>query len=144
MERIRLMVVRRVGVEEAPVDGVVGGLRRKSVRISPPLASLGWGWEMSPNDEPLCRRVDLARWVARKRHSDASVRRIPATRPGKKPTRTADVGNLLQDASARGVVPFEFATGITEAGCVLVEEVVGDEAVEVGEDEDAGAGGAFC
>jgi hypothetical protein len=140
MERILVMVFRRVGVEEAPVDGVVGGLRRKSVRISPPLAPLGWGWEISPNDEPLCRRVDLVRCVARKRHSDASVRRTPATRPGKNPTRTAGVGNLLQDAVARGVVPFEFVTGITEADCVLVEEVVGDEAVEDGEDEDVGVG----
>ena len=41
IERIRVMVCRRPGVEEALVEGVPGCLRRKSVRISPPLAPLG-------------------------------------------------------------------------------------------------------
>jgi hypothetical protein len=54
---MRVMVLRRPGVEEALVDGVAGCLRRKSVRISPPLAPLGCGSEMFPKEEPLCRRV---------------------------------------------------------------------------------------
>lgn len=143
MERMRVMVCRRAGVDEAPVEGVAGCLRKKSVRISPPLAPLGWGSEMFPNEEPLCRRVDdLWRWAAQ-RHIIANARSAPATRPGKKPTRTAEAGNLLQDAAVRAVVLFPLMTGITEADCVLVDEVVGDEAVDEGEEEVAvGAAGA--
>ena len=129
-----------MGTEEASVEGVAGCLRRKSVRISPPLAALGCGSEMFPNEEPLCRRFALWRRAAR-RHTLASVRNTPAKRPGKNPTRTAMAGNLLQYAAAKGVVPFEIVIGITDAARVLVEDVVGDELLEDGEDEDAGSGG---
>jgi hypothetical protein len=137
MERTRVIVFRRVGVEGAPVEGVDGCLRRKSVRISP----LGWGSEMLPKDEPLCLRVDL-RWCAPRRQIVATATSAPATKPGKKPTRTAVAGNLLHDATARGVVPFVLVTGTTEADWVLVEEVVGDEEVAEGEVEEVGTGGA--
>jgi len=90
---------------------------------------------MSPNEEPLRRRVGVSRRV--KIQTAISARSAPATRPGKNPTRTAMVGNLLQDA-ARGIVPFVFVTGITEADCVFVEEAVGDK---VEEEEDVGVGG---
>jgi hypothetical protein len=136
MERTRVIVFRRVGVEGAPVEGVDGGLRRKSVRMSAPL---GWGSEIFPNEEPLRLRVDL-RWWAPRMQIVATVLRMPATRPGKKPTRTAGAGNLLQDSVIRAV-PFVLVTGITEADCVLVEDCVGD-AVGAAEEEDVGVGGA--
>lgn len=135
MERTRVIVFRRVGVEGAPVDGVEGCLRRKSVRMSAPL---GWGSEMLPKEEPLYRLVDLWRWAPRKQIV-AMVMRAPATMPGKNPTSTAVAGNLLQD-SAIGAVPFVLMTGITEADCVLVEECVGDVVAEA-EAEDVGVGG---
>lgn len=138
IDRTRVIVFCRLGVLEAPVDGVEGCLRKKSVRISAPL---GCGSEMLPKDEPLCLRVDLRRWAPR-RQIVATVMRMPARRPGKNPTRTAVTGNLSQDASVSGVVPFVFVTGTTEADCVLVEDCVGDAAVEEGEEEDVGAGGA--
>lgn len=50
-ERTRCTVFRRPGVlDVATVDGVCGGLRRKSVRISP---LLGWGSDIFPKEEPL-------------------------------------------------------------------------------------------
>ena len=80
------------------VLGVCGIFRRKSVRISP---VLGCGSEIFPNDEPLCRRA----WFRRRapsRQMLATVRRMPRTRPGKKPTRTAATGNLSQETAAMG------------------------------------------
>lgn len=50
-------------------------------------------------------------------------------------------GILLQDAAARGVVPFPLVTGTMEADWVLAEEVVGEAVDEVAE-EDVGVGGA--
>ena len=67
---------------------------------------------------------------------------MPVRRPGKNPTRTAVAGNLSQDASLTAVVPFVLVTGTTEADSVLVEDCVGDAAVEEGEEEDVGVGGA--
>jgi hypothetical protein len=48
------MVFRRVG---EPLEGVVGGLRRKSLRIS----DVGCGSEMLPKEEPE-RRFLALRW----------------------------------------------------------------------------------
>jgi len=134
IDRTRVIVFCRLGVLGAPVEGVEGCLRRKSVLMS---AAMGCGSEMLPKEEPLCRRVDLRRW-APKRQIDATVRSAPATSPGKNPTRTAVAGNLSHDSAVSGAVPFVVVTGTTDADCVLVEEVVGEPAGE----EDVGAGGA--
>jgi len=130
MERIRVMVFRREGVEPAPVEGVAGCFRRKSVRISAPL---GCGSEMFPNEDPLFRREDLWRCAA-KRHIDRTARSAPAMRPGKNPTRSAVTGNWLQGLAVAAFGQFEVTgTGIALADCVLVED-----AVEEGAEEDAG------
>ena len=46
------------------------------------------------------------------------ARSAPRTRPGKKPTRSAVIGNLLQDSPAAGD---SFATGVTEVETRVVE-----------------------
>jgi hypothetical protein len=50
---------------------------------------------------------------------------------------TAVAGNLSHDIALQ-VVPFEMLTGTTDAAWVLVEEVVGEEAVDEGEEADVG------
>ena len=96
------------------VDGVCGGFRRKSVRTS----ELGCGSEMFPNEEPLFRREEaLLRRRAPRRQMLASVRIIPRTNPGKKPARTALVGNLLELVSVSGEEGFVVeAAGLLVAG----------------------------
>ena len=136
MDRTRVIVFCRLGVLGALVEGVEGCFRRKSVLMS---AAMGCGSDMLPKEEPLWRRVDLRRCAPR-RQTVAMVRSAPATSPGKNPTRTAAMGNFSQDSAVSGAVPFVVVTGTTDADCVLVEEVVGDEAVGERED-DVGAGG---
>ena len=127
-ERTRCTVLRRAGVPSLTVDGVCGGLRRKSVRMS----LLGCGSEMFPNEDPLRRRWALRR-CAPNRQMLATVRRTPNTRPGKKPTRTAVIGNLSHEA-VRGVVLF-FAGAEEDVGdgldCVEAAVEDGDEELDV-------------
>jgi hypothetical protein len=99
---------------------------------------------MLPKDEPLFRRFDFRRDTPR-RQIVATVRRIPASNPGKKPTITAVVGNFSQDFAENGLVSLVLVTGITEADWVLlgvwVEEAVGEDEEDL-EDEGAGGGEA--
>ena len=141
IDRMRFTVFRRMGVEEAPDEGVAGCLRRKSVRMSVPL---GWGSEMLPKEDPLCLREEVFRRDTPRMHIADTVRRIPAMKPGKNPTSIARAGNLSQ-VSFVGIVPFVFVTGTTEADCVLIKEVVRDAAMEEEVGEEVGAGGGdFC
>lgn len=48
----------------------------------------------------------------------AAARSAPRTRPGKKPTRRAVMGNLLQDAVSWGD---SFVTGVTDVEAPVVE-----------------------
>ena len=93
-ERTRWTVGWRDGMVLA-VDGDSGCLRKKSVRMS----LCGWGSEMFPKEEPLWRRDTLRFPRAPRKQILAMERSMPRTRPGKKPTRMAVIGNLLQDAA---------------------------------------------
>ena len=84
----------RVGVLPTSVEGVFGTLRRKSVRSS----DCSRGEEMLPNEEPDLRRSSLRWRCAPSRQIDPIVRRMPTTRPGKNPTKTACVGKGAQFA----------------------------------------------
>lgn len=86
-DRTRVMVFCLWGVPPAEVDGVCGILRRKSVRTS----LVGTGSDIFPNEEPLLRWDALRR---PRQHTTRRERRTPRERPGKKPTRSASVGNL--------------------------------------------------
>lgn len=120
-ERTRCTPVIRLS---AVLDGVWGGFRRKSVRMS----LLGCGSLMLPKEEPLRRRSELRRRAPR-RQTLAIVRRMPSSRPGKKPTRTAPTGNLSQWETVQlavGVAP-----GFAEVvGTMVVEVEVDAEGTE--------------
>lgn len=94
-----------------------------------------------PKDDEEPRRAALRRREAPRRQIVRSVRRIPRTRPGKKPTRTAPAGKLLQVAVI-GIVELlwvEEDVGAEDAEvALLVEEKVGDVVAEVLEEEDVG------
>lgn len=116
------------------VEGVCGGLRRKSVRMS--LRLLGWGSEMFPKEEPLRLRSALRRREPRMQ-TPAMVSRIPAARPGKNPTRTAVAGNLLH---SWGMITGVFVEGEEEDVELGWVEELGDAEPE---DEDDPPGTAF-
>jgi hypothetical protein len=80
---------------EVPVEGLLMGLRRKSVRMS--VVAMGCGSLMLPNDDSERLLVDERRWAPRAQ-TEAIVRSTPKTNPGKKPERTAATGNLAQFA----------------------------------------------
>lgn len=64
----------------------------------------------------------------------ATVRRMPRTRPGKKPTRTAAVGNLAQEATGRA--PVFVAEELAELAIVdVLKEKVVDVECAVDEEE---------
>lgn len=143
MDFIRWTVCRRSGVLATIVDGVWGGFRRKSVLMS----LLGWGSEMLPKEEPLRLRAAFRRREPRMQ-TPAIESRIPAARPGKKPARTAVVGNLLQ----AGVITTgvfvegdedEVEVGADEGFVNLVVEDAGELAPEFDEGAAAGLGTAF-
>lgn len=115
MERMRVLVLVRRGVLPPEVDGVMGNLRRKSVRTS----LVATGSEMLPKSglflRPSLRRQALTRQRARR------VKRMPMAMPGKRPARMAPMGNLLQ-VGDRGLM----AIG------VLVEDDAEDGDIEEG------------
>ncbi|EHL03325.1 hypothetical protein M7I_0542 [Glarea lozoyensis 74030] len=61
------------------------------------VVAIGCGSLMLPNDDSE-RLLDVERRWAPKAQTEAIVRRIPKTSPGKKPERTAATGNLAQFA----------------------------------------------
>lgn len=110
-ERTRCTVGWRETIVLASVDGVCGGFRRKSVRMS----LWGCGSEMFPKEEPLWRR-DALRPRRPMKQTLAAERSTPRRRPGKKPTSMAVTGNLLQDVAGELV---SHATGVTEVAALL-------------------------
>lgn len=99
------------------LEGVCGGLRKKSVRA----CELGWGSDMLPKEEPLRLRAALRRCEPKKQIV-ATDSNIPSTSPGKNPTSTAPAGNLLQ-CSVSVVLPF---AGREEVVVRVVEGTEGD------------------
>lgn len=124
-----LTVCLRPGVLPAVELGVIGGFRRKSVRMS---LSSGRGSEILPKEEPERRRSvecadGLRAWP--KQQTPSSAKKIPRASPGKNPARTAVAGNLLQlcVTGIKVVEGEEVVVGfaLEEADGVLVAEVVG-------------------
>jgi hypothetical protein len=97
------------------------------------MSLLGWGSEMFPKEEPLCRRAAFRR-LAPRRQILATVSRIPSSSPGKKPASTAKAGNLLQCA-VRGVTVV-FGDGEDEVDGVANGTVIAP--VEAGMFEEVG------
>lgn len=104
------------------------------------MSLLGWGSDMFPKEEPLRLRAALRRREPRMQ-TPATVSRIPAARPEKKPTRTAVAGNLLHSwLTTRGV----FVEGEEEdVELGWFESVVADEVGDAELEDDEAPGTAF-
>lgn len=105
---------------------------------------------MFPKEETLRRRSALRRRAPRMQTA-ATVRRIPAVRPGKKPARTAVAGNLSHSLVMKIGVPVdgELEAVVDEREVAVVvrrEEVVviaEEVAVDALEEDGPGPGTAF-
>jgi hypothetical protein len=102
IERTRWMVFLREGVPFV-VEGVGGGLRKKSVRMSP----VGWGSEMFPKEDPERRLLmSFSRRRLPQNQAQITVRVMPMASPGKKPASTAAT-EILLPCAATGVAAVE-------------------------------------
>ncbi|KAL3417802.1 hypothetical protein PVAG01_10811 [Phlyctema vagabunda] len=127
IERTRLSDWWRPGVDPAAVvDGVCGGLRRKSLRMS----WFGRGSDMLLPKDWILFRAALLRW-APSRQMPATESRIPTAMPGKKPARTAPAGNLSHSFSS-GRLHVSFVCGEFDGVAVVSREVREDVVEEDG------------